>query len=164
MDLLDNRFTVYAQKHFDARRGCSVTSAKTNGGHIAHVAAFPAVTPEVVAEYCAHHLDFMKKYPAHMGRKLLFVYDLRGAQYTEFTNILLPVVDLHRDCKEKYIRCLLCTIIVIDSECLRRLLNLVLSTMYTSSRPVKIMDINEDVRGTIASLWPKFRPTTATSA
>lgn len=155
MDLLDTRFGLNDRHTLDATSGCEVITAKTEWGHSAVVASVKSITPEAVNSYCDFHRSFMEKFPVYLGKKLVFVYDLRGTEYQEFSETIRPFVNMHTNLKEKYQRCLLCTIIVINSECARHLLNFLISNVFTPSRPVRIMDAKENVCEVIGTLWPK---------
>lgn len=161
MDVLDPRFTVKTE-HELGGSGSRLFTASTAAGQNALVLKLVRINEEMIREYVSLHREHMDAQPLHMGRKLLFIFDARESQHrTEDIARILPViqpfVDVHVESKMKYLRCLLCTIIVINNEFARQLLNMFIGPIYTPTRPLKVMDAKEDVRAVVASLWANSR-------
>jgi hypothetical protein len=94
-------------------------------------------TDDNVRRYCEFHEAFMSSV-ADDGR-LMLVYDLRGAVADDWSTTLLPFIRLHSLLRERYKSTLRCTYILINSTALQMLINGLLSTVYTPTRPVHIV-------------------------
>ena len=88
------------------------------------------------------------------GRTLVLLFDLSGCTSVyDWPARFAPLVKMMTRLRARYVRHLLCTIIVVDSTLMRGVLDGIFTTLYTPARPLKIMMRTEDVAGTVASLW-----------
>ena len=72
------------------------------------------------------------------------MYDIISCKRAEFHEGLMPLVRLHCMLKPEYDRRLLCTLIIVHNDTLAKVLNMVLTTMYTPTRPLKLSSSNHD--------------------
>jgi hypothetical protein len=152
MNRLDDRFVHDETVEFGTC--ASLTTASTPQQKSAFVLKVGDVTTEALAAYCSDHEARMKAFSEQRrGRILLMIYDLTGVPPFDWKLMLNPLIQMKTRLKQHYMRHLLCTIIIVDSSFVRQLLTFIFSSMYESARPLRIMDVREDVVATVATLW-----------
>ena len=154
MDLLDDRFVLTEEIR---KRGFRVVRADAPGGQTAIVYSVDGgVTSDLVSDFAEHHDDFMQAFPHHMGRKLLVVYDIRKLDAAfGFDSRFDAYVACCKRNAQVYKRCVLCVLVITDNEATALVVQTILTTLYTPSRPTKVLGGMERASELTAQLWAR---------
>ena len=113
------------------------------------------LTEDGVAAYCALHEKVMNSVSIRK-RQLLFVYDLRGTVCDGWASTLKPFIAIHKNYKRAYETCLHATLLVIDFEFVRFLVNAFFTT-NPSTRPVEICRDDATMIELMCDVWSRHK-------
>lgn len=153
MEFVDERFEL--QKTVQLSGDSSYILAQTKEGRLALVLQAARVTGEALTRYCVDHeaclanMNVLDK----KGRNLLIVYDLTGMGMFNWHSVLQPLVEMKKRLRVAYDRHLLCTIVVVSDAATRDALNVIFSSIFEATRPLRVMCKDEDVAALVATLW-----------
>jgi len=109
-----------------------------------------AISETTIAGYERLHRPFCNKRSSEQ-KDFIMCYDLRESELPFDVEILKSLATLKQSLISEYKTSLICTIVIVESEAVKMILNTLLTTMYTPVRPVRLVktsdDANEFLRG-----------------
>lgn len=89
------------------------------------------------------HRPFCKK-RAHDKKKFILCYDLRECDVPFDLDLLKQLAVIKQSLMSEYTTSLICTIVIVESEAIKTILNMLFTTMYTPVRPVRLVKTVDD--------------------
>jgi hypothetical protein len=99
-------------------------------------------TATVITNYIEAHNDILATVPVTGRRNLVLVYDTRRGRFTDFMEVIQPFVRLHQGLKDVYADRLVCTMILVDNELISNVINFILTSLYSPTRPLRMITRN----------------------
>lgn len=103
------------------------------------------ISQETIELYSKFHCAFCKR-RLNDNKKFILCYDLRNSSIPLNMDRFKDLIAMKQSLSDIYQTSLICTILIVENEAIKVLLNTVFKTIYTPVRPVRLVKTAEDVK------------------